>query len=320
MKAIRTNFDEMWEKYFDSYPGWLYVFDRIYPSYKRPELHPEPGEPSDRPDEFKCSFFLSDPEDTSSDKFYPVDKYNGYIIDNDRSDISSNGEEPENPDTNTNLGIRQEKVSDTNDTEVKNDSGEASDELSYDENDYTSEESRNAGNKSAIQANEAGPVKIVRCKPFVRQPDNIIFECDTGLGFAFVTKEEESLIYTPHKTSIPKTLATISIDTTCLKNPKIKVLFSCNVFFKPRTGQGTAQLEFILSRSCNNGAESHLGNWIFNLEDKSGQISQTFRLSCCNNNSYPGFYNYFIRVIPVYIRNCSVLITNCHMDAFAQSR
>ena len=35
MKATRTNYDEMWDKYFDSYQGWLYVADRICPSQER---------------------------------------------------------------------------------------------------------------------------------------------------------------------------------------------------------------------------------------------------------------------------------------------
>lgn len=32
MKATRTNFDDMWDKYFDNYQGWLYVADCLFPS------------------------------------------------------------------------------------------------------------------------------------------------------------------------------------------------------------------------------------------------------------------------------------------------
>lgn len=268
----------MWGKYFDSYPGWLYVADCICPCRKRQEQE----ENTDIPGECSSSVFLSDPEDSSSDKFYAVDEYNGYIAinsiqseschDSKQSKNCCEHEEPENPDVF--LDTNQENKSD----------------------------------------------KIIRCRPLTNLPDNIIFECDTGQGFAFVTKKEESLTCTPHKTCLPKTLGTISIDVSCLNSPMIKVLFSCSICFKPRSGQGTSQLEFILSRSCNNSPESTIGNWIFNVEDKSEQLSQTFRLSCCNSNSFPGFYNYYLRVMPVCIRNCSVLITNCHMDAFAQSK
>jgi hypothetical protein len=293
MKAVRTNFDEMWEKYFDSYPGWLYVFDRVCPS-----LRCQPEEKSVSEEEFLCSFFLSDPEDTSSDKFYPVDKNTGYIIN----------------------GIQNENLIDFFSNDDSDNSGNAFDmdqekQSSID----TFTEDRKISNNCTTEDDKKNDVSCA-CKPLTGLPDNIIFECDTGLGTAFISKKEESLNCTAHKICLPKTLGTISIDAACLKKPKIKTLFSCNIFFKPRSGHGTAQLEFILSRSCNNSAESQIGNWLFNLEDRSEPISQTFRLSCCNNNSYPGFYNYYIRVIPVYIRNCSVMITNCHMDAFAQSK
>ena len=176
-------------------------------------------------------------------------------------------------------------------------------------------------NYKSVEAGKATKSeKIVRCRPLIKQPDNIIFECDTGLGYAFVTQKEESIIYTPPRKCVAKTLASLAIDTTCLKNPKTKILFSCNIYFKPRFGRGTSQLEFILSRSCNNSAESPMGNWVYDLVDKSEHFSQTFKFNFCSCKSLPGFYNYFIRVIPVYIRNCAVLLTNCHIDAFAQSK
>lgn len=282
MRATRVKFEDMWEKHFDNYPGWLYVADCICPSRECQEQE----ENTIIQEECNSSFFLSDPEDISSDKFYPVDKNNDYMVNNIQSENCSNHEEPKNPDTN------------------------------YD----TNKEKCDEINTTVESAEETKNEKTVRFRPFTNQPGDIIFECDTGLGFAFVTRKKESLIYTPHKTCISKTLGTISIDTTCLKNPKIKVLFSCNIFFKPRSGQGTSQLEFILSRSCNNNTESPIGNWIFNVEDRSDCLSQTFKLSICNCNSFPGFYNYYIRVIPVYIKNSSVILTNCHIDAFAQSK
>lgn len=283
MKATRTNFKDMWENHFDNYPGWLYVADCICPTRERQK---QEEKASIQVEECNSSFILSDYEDISSDKLYPVDKQNGYMIDCVQSEVCNSHDESKTPDAN--LDTVQEKCSENNNT------AKASEEIRTE--------------------------KIVHCRPLTSQPGDIIFECDTGLGFAFVTKKEESLFYTPHRTCVSKTLGTISIDTTCLKKPKIKVLFSCNIYFKPRSGQGTSQLEFILYRSCNNCTESPLGNWIFDLEDKSEQLSQTFKFSFCNCNAFPGFYNYFIRVIPVCIKNCSVLLTNCHMDAFAQSK
>ncbi|MGI6083975.1 MAG: DUF4489 domain-containing protein [Acetivibrionales bacterium] len=284
MKATRTHYDDMWEKYFENYQGWLYVADRLFPSRERHD----PEENIIVRNENDTCCILSNPEYDSSDKLYPVDNDN-YYINNVQTENYSYNEEPEN--------------------------SEATEVIINTVNDCAKESSH-----TFDAAKETSTEKIVRCRPFIKQPDDIIFECDTGLGFAFVTQKNESLIYTPLKACATKTLGSISIDTTCLKKPITKILFSCNVFFKPRAVKGTSQLEFVLSRSCNNCAENTLGSWIFDLIDKSEHISQTFKFNFCSRNSFPGFYNYFIRVIPVYIKNCSVLLTNCHIGAFAQSK
>lgn len=291
MKATRTNFDDMWDKYFDSYQGWLYVADCIFPSREGPK----PVENNIVPEECNASYTLSDSEDSPCDKFYSVDK-DDYFLNNFQSESYSNKENAKNSDVIMNT---------PQDTEIE----------------YNSPIEDMKENNNPVEAvKDIKSDKIVHCRPLIKQPDDIIFECDTGLGFAFVTQKEESLIYASPRKCVSKTLGTISIDTTCLKNPKTKVLFSCNIYFKPRSGQGTSQLEFILSRSFNNSAESPIGNWIYDLVDRSEHFSQTFKFNFCSCNSFPGLYNYFIRVIPVYIKNCAVLLTNCHIDAFAQSK
>jgi len=250
---------------------------------------------------------LSDHEYSSSDKFYPVDKDDYYLSDF-KSKSHSYNRETENPDRTINIVHDNEKGNNIPVEDKK--------ECCFIE---TAKDTAETLKDPAESKKDTESEKIVRCRTCIKQPDNIIFECDTGLGFAFVTPKEGSLIYTPSRTCVSKTLGTVSIDTTNLKKPKTKILFSCNICFIPRSDKGTSQLEFILSRSCNNSAESPVGNWIYDLVDKSERISQTFKFNYCNFNSFPGFYNYYIRVIPVYIRNCSVLITNCHIDAFAQS-
>lgn len=311
MKATRTNYDEMWDKYFDSYQGWLYVADRIFPSQEgqRPVIN------TNVQVECNASYTLSDPEDSPSDKFYSVDK-DDYYLNDFQPESYSEKEDAKNSDEiiNTNQDKGREDNGPADATEC-NDS-----HIEVTECNNSPIEDMEKNNNPVEAVKDIKSDKFVRCRPLTKQPDDIIFECDTGLGYAFVTQKEESIIYTPPRQCTAKTLGSIAIDTTCLKKPKTKVLFSCNIYFKPRSGQGTSQLEFILSRSCNNSAESPIGNWVYDLVDRSEHLSQTFKFNFCSCNSFPGSYNYFIRVIPVYIKNCAVLLTNCHIDAFAQSK
>ena len=327
MKATRINFDEMWENHFENYRGWLYVADCLFPC-REPQ---KPAENTIVKEEYDVNYSLSVSDDSSSDTlsdhednssntlsnhecsssdmFYPVDKDDYYLSDFE-SGSHLHDKEPENPDKTINTAYDKENKNSTPDMDKKENIG------SFE----TIKDTVKQVKDLAESVKDSQSEKIIRCSTCFKQPDNIIFECDTGLGFAFVTPKDGSLIYTPPRTCISKTLGTISIDTTNLKKPKTKILFSCNICFIPRSDKGTSQLEFILSRSCNNSAESPLGNWIYDLADKSEQVSQTFKFNYCSCNSFPGLYNYYIRVIPVYIRNCSVLITNCHIDAFAQSK
>jgi hypothetical protein len=66
MKATRTNFDDMWDKYFDNYQGWLYVADCLFPSREQQK----PSINTIAKEECTTSYILSDSEDNSSDKFY----------------------------------------------------------------------------------------------------------------------------------------------------------------------------------------------------------------------------------------------------------
>ncbi|NLX63314.1 MAG: DUF4489 domain-containing protein [Clostridiaceae bacterium] len=299
MKATRIDFDEMWEKHFDNYRGWFHVADCLFPSRepRKPVenaniqeeynvAHSLPVSDENSSNTFSVhddnsSNVLSYPKCSSSDIFYPVEKDDYYLSDFE-SESHSYNKGSENPDK------------------------------------TIADDKENENNTPPVTDTESG--KIVRCHTCIKQPDNIIFECDTGLGFAFVTPKEGASIYVPSATCISKTLGTISIDTSNLKKPKTKIHFSCNICFIPKSDKGTSQLEFILSRSYNNSAESPLGNWIYDLADKSERVSQTFKFNYCSCNSFPGLYTYYIRVMPVYIRNCSVLITNCHIGAFAQSK
>lgn len=149
--------------------------------------------------------------------------------------------------------------------------------------------------------------------------DEIIAECETGQGFTFSTGSGGVLSYTRYRFYVPKTLGTIALDTTHLKKPKTSIMFSSNICFSPKGEKGTAQLEFILTRAGANGVENHLGNWLYEMNEKE-ETTQPFEFNYCLSQSFPGFYHYFVRVLPVYIRNCTISITQCYLEAYAKSQ
>lgn len=149
------------------------------------------------------------------------------------------------------------------------------------------------------------------------QPENIS-EASTGQGFTFACDKEEAKQQLPCF-CIPKTLAITAIDTSNLKRPKTKVTFSCNIHFAPRGITGTAHFEFLLYSSCNFGSESLVGNWSYEITDKDECLAQPFKFCFLSQYSFPGKYNYYVRVIPVCIKSCCVSITNCQLDIIAQS-
>ncbi len=292
MKTIHVNWEHMWEKYFSDYPGWASIVECKH-SRRR---HSEEDYLEDLEKQKNCYRFSNSDDtlfenkvtqtSTHLDRLYDVnkDQYTDYYI------ITEPSPKEEAPQTENEI---KAPLCDADITPKEGALGEIIDKCS---------------DKS-----------LIRCKVLGKQPDDIIFECGTGQGFAFVANKGETLTYTPHKTCIPKTLGTIAIDTTCLKKPKTKVLFSCNISFIPRNEEAMAQLEFVLYRSCNNSEESVVGNWAYDVIDKRERSEQTFRFIFCSCSSFPGCYNYFVRVIPVFIKDCSVCLTNCHMDAVAQS-
>lgn len=317
MKANRVKWDDMWEKYFENYTGWTTrehyqytkeaeknsytdmlhektneinetaddVLDEVYRLREPETLAEEVGQEVQKSEyqseeHVDIHSFLNAPLYDTSEKYYPADEYMGSVV----------------------------EESDTPLIEI--------DSKYYESNKKAGE--KGFQTEHHIPDGSEKKNRIVRSKTIYNQPDKIIFECSTGQGFAFDTPDGKPLAYTPVKTCIPKTLGTISIDTSCLKRPSTKVMFTCNIFFIPKNMNGTAQLEFVLYRSCNGNCESMMGNWVFDVIDKKEKLSQIFRLSFCSSNCFPGFCTYFVRVIPVYIKNCTVCLTNCHLNAVAQ--
>lgn len=157
------------------------------------------------------------------------------------------------------------------------------------------------------------------CKPKHTKPKATILECGTGGGFAFATNGADISVTSPCTACTPKTVGTVSIDTTCLCKPKTKVDFCCNIYYRGRHDSSNLKLEFQLFRTCDNRAEEQLGSWLFEIEDQDDNLSQSFCLMFCDCNGCPGCCVYTVKAIPVEIREATVSVHNCHISAIAQA-
>lgn len=161
----------------------------------------------------------------------------------------------------------------------------------------------------------------VNCiKPGHPLPKPIIFECGTGNGFTFATNGSDISITSPCTACRPKTVGIVTIDTTCLCQPKIKIDFASNVHFVRRDHHesGTAQLEFELVRVCDEGQETSVCSWLYEITDERDNFAETFTFIYCDCNSCPGCCRYFVRINPLEIENASISVGNCHIAAIAQ--
>jgi hypothetical protein len=168
------------------------------------------------------------------------------------------------------------------------------------------------------------PIKrdCVQCKkPGHPLPRPIIMECGQGNGFTFADNGESISLTSPSQAGRPKTLANVTIDTTCLCKPAVKIEFASNVHFVPfrRGHDGTIKFEFELVRKCNNGYETSLNSWLFEITDERDNFAQSFTFVYCDCNTCPGCCEYFVRCVPMELDECSFCVTNCHITAFAQA-
>ncbi|MCT4621501.1 MAG: DUF4489 domain-containing protein [Marinisporobacter sp.] len=163
----------------------------------------------------------------------------------------------------------------------------------------------------------------VKCEPAGHPlPKPIIMSCGTGNGFTLADSGT-----TPETTTVgcppcrPKTVAALTLDTTCLCKPMVKIEFSSHVHFVPTDNGCTSdcQLEFELVRICDNGFEDSLGTWLFEIEEEGDVFAETFNFIYCECNTCPGCCRYFVRVVPLYIDDATVCVGNTFIAGFAQS-
>lgn len=315
MKTNHINWEEMWERDFANYVGWtVHSEDNGYfrikdnreenkeNSYQGPDtahtsdyVQRSPEESMESNDDFLSSsgdllnksdgirYETEGSKADDPDRLYPVDSYiESFPSESIRLDLSAHGDLK------------------GSDEEINNSCLPAC---------------TSTGKRSGRQEKICAKTQSDEAKHITTH--NIITESSTGQGFSFVTeKAGTAALYSSFP--IPKTLGIIAIDTSILKRPKTKIDFTCSIFFEPMDYEGTARLEFLLYSSCNGGFESLIGNWAYDITQGEG-LSQTFKISFSSQYSFPGQYNYYVRVLPVYLKSCCVGITDCRLHAIAQS-
>lgn len=146
-------------------------------------------------------------------------------------------------------------------------------------------------------------------------PKPIIFECGNGGGFTFTancssTQENACCICTP------KTVANVTLDTSCLCKPKIKIEFSSIIHFIP-DNTGKAQLEFDLVRCCKDFPECVVGTWNYQIEEND-TFAKSFCFDYCDCSACSGCCTYIVKCRPIFVKDASICVTNCQIAAFAQ--
>lgn len=148
---------------------------------------------------------------------------------------------------------------------------------------------------------------------------NIIFEYGKGSDFVFSTYEFFTPMEEDLKSSMVKTVGTVTINTRKLYRPKIKVEFSSNIHFIALDEGSSIQLEFILTRKSEGFDEITLGNRLYEITNIKSSLSQSFNFTFHDKDLTKGNHIYFIKTVPILVECSRIVITNCNVNALAHS-
>lgn len=130
-------------------------------------------------------------------------------------------------------------------------------------------------------------------------PSPILLSCSTGNG----------LFIFPN-ISTPITIASITIDTTHLCKPVVKIDFNSIINYQALISGGTAitpfTLIFELSKFCNDGTKVSLGSWTYSIGSLSAatDITNSFNFTYCECNTCSACFIYIVDIVEF---NSSVL-------------
>ncbi|WP_454053479.1 DUF4489 domain-containing protein [Clostridium sp. Marseille-Q7071] len=123
-------------------------------------------------------------------------------------------------------------------------------------------------------------------------PSPILLSCSTGNGLSIFPN-----------TSTPITIASITIDTTCLRKPVIKIDFNSTINYQTLISGGTAitpfTLIFELNKFCNDGTKVALGSWTYSIGFLSAatDITNSFNFTYCECNTCSACFVYTVDIV-----------------------
>ncbi|WP_034439570.1 DUF4489 domain-containing protein [Clostridium ihumii] len=138
------------------------------------------------------------------------------------------------------------------------------------------------------------------CNPGHPLPTDLLFACGQGTGVAIPIPT----IANPNFT--PITLASVTVDNTCLCNPSVKIDFHSLINYQalisaPGTLSTPFTVTFQLSKTCCDGAKIALGTWdyAYGTVALATNITNSFSFSYCECNVCPGCCVYTVDIVRV---------------------
>ncbi|MGG7165026.1 DUF4489 domain-containing protein [Clostridium ihumii] len=138
------------------------------------------------------------------------------------------------------------------------------------------------------------------CNPGHPLPTCSLFACGQGTGVAIPIPSALNPTFNP----IP--LASVTIDTTCLCNPSVKIDFNSLINYQALISiAGTLTTPFTvtfqLSKTCNSGSKIALGTWDYSYGTVAlaTNITNSFNFTHCECNVCPGCCVYTVEIIRV---------------------
>ncbi|WP_432664750.1 DUF4489 domain-containing protein [Wukongibacter baidiensis] len=155
-------------------------------------------------------------------------------------------------------------------------------------------------------------VSCTKCKEKPTKPKKILLECGEGTGSRTFTSSGE----------IPFQLAHVTLDTTCLYRPEVLIKFSSIVNIERLIDGATARLRYELFRVCDDEEAKFLGTWMFeevNIDSvEFDRQEESFSFIFCERITYPGCYDYFVRVTPSEIEGATATVSDGRMAALSK--
>ncbi|GAA0122145.1 MAG: DUF4489 domain-containing protein [Clostridium argentinense] len=143
------------------------------------------------------------------------------------------------------------------------------------------------------------------CVPGHPLPNSSILSCGTGSGLT-IPAVAPGTIVAPGAQFNPIPVASVTIDTTCLCNPGVKIHFSSIINYQALLTLGALPIlttpftvTFQLSKTCDNGSKIALGSWTFTqaILAVAVNITKTFSFTFCECNTCPGCCVYTVDIV-----------------------